>query len=154
MFRVLAGLFLVLSLGASSFACGTPGCDVSDEKHPPTVYEDGITRNGFYATSSAHGGLLHFPQGQRYDLYHHLGFEPILLQLYWSFDEGGIGTFEQTHSLSTAAGNSALIQLKNEQFIRVKNDSCVEYWLLVTASGDPRDPDVGGTGTVGDASTE
>jgi hypothetical protein len=156
MFRVLAGLFLVLTLGASSLACGTPGCDVSDEKHAPIVYEGGITRNGYYASSSSHGDLLYFPQGRRYDLYHHLGFEPIMLQLYWSFAEAGIGVFEQTKdksTLTTGAGNSAIVQLKNDQFIRVKNDSCVEYWVLVVASGDPREMD-GGPGTIVDAGAE
>ena len=157
MSRVLAGFFLALTFGASSLACGTPGCDIRDETHPPTVYEDGITRNGFYATTSSHGDLLYFPGGKRYDLVHHLGFEPMMLQLFWSFKEGGIGTYVQTDdkgSLSPGAGNSALIQLKNDQFIRVKNDSCVEYWLLVTAAGDPREIHDGGTGTVGDAGTD
>jgi hypothetical protein len=156
MWRVLACLFFVLTLGASTSACGTPGCDISDEGNPPSVYDGGITRNGYYATSTSHGGLLYFPGGKRYDIVHHLGFEPMSLQLFWSFKEAGIGIYEQTNdtgTLAPAAGNSAEIQLKNDQFIRVKNDSCVEYWLLLTAFGDPRDPD-GGGGTVGDAAAE
>ena len=149
--RISASLIVVLTSSAGSFAC-SPACDTSDEANSPTVHEGGTTVNGFYSSSSAHGPLLPFPGGKRYDVYHHLGFEPIQVQLYWSFAEAGIGSDVQTLDKSTltpAAGNSALIQLKNDQYVRVKNDSCVDYWLLVVASGDPRVMDGGGSAMVG-----
>jgi hypothetical protein len=50
--------------------------------------------------------------------------------------------------LTLASGNSAIWQLKNDHFIRVKNDSCVEFWLLAIAWGDHRPPSDGGAGGV------
>ena len=146
MWRTFAILVVVLTSAVGSFGC-SPSCDTSDEANPEVAYDGGTAVNGFYFSTSSHGGLLHFPGGRRFDLYHHLGFEPIQVQMYWSLKEGGIGSDMQTpdkSTLSPAAGNSALIQLKNDRYIRVKNDSCVEYWLLVLASGDPRVPDGGG----------
>jgi hypothetical protein len=142
MWRKVANLFVVSAAGAAGFACSAT-CDTSDEGNLPTWYEAGTAVNGMYASSSSHEGLLHFPGGKRYDLVHHLGFEPIQVQLYWSFAAVGIGWDAQKSTLTSAAGNSALILLKNDEFIRVKNDSCVEYWLLVVASGDPRPADAG-----------
>ena len=124
-------------------------CNTSDDVEPE-LYQGGTVANGIYASSSAHEKLLPFPGGKRYDIYHGLGFEPILVQLYWSFTESGIGTDAQTKdasSLALAAGNSALIQLKNEAYIRVKNDSCAEFWLLAVASGDPRPRPIPPSGT-------
>ena len=147
MVRTLASV-VVLASAVGALGC-SPSCDTSDGENVPTVYEGGTAVNGFYFSTSAHGPLLEFPGGKRYDLYHHLGFEPIQVQLFWSLKEAGIGWDVQTDdksNLSPAAGNSALIQLKNDQYIRVKNDSCVEYWLLVVAAGDPRAMDGGAGG--------
>jgi hypothetical protein len=150
MVRTFASLVVLLTSAVGAWGC-SPSCDTSDEGNAVTVYEGGTAVNGFYFSTSAHGPLLEFPGGKRYDLYHHLRFEPIQVQLYWSLKDAGIGWDVQTDdksTLSPAAGNSALIQLKNDQYIRVKNDSCVEYWLLVVAAGDPRaiprPPGVGG----------
>jgi hypothetical protein len=153
--REMAALLMVMMAGAG-LGC-SPACDTGDDVNTPTVYEEGAAVNGYYFSTSSHGELLHFPGGKRYDLYHHLGFEPIMVQLYWSFNDGGVGTYDQTKdksSLTTAAGNSAVIQLKNDQFIRVKNDSCVEYWMLAVASGDPRVMDAGPGGDEADAASE
>jgi hypothetical protein len=151
MWRKVANLLVVFTAGATVFAC-SPACDTSDEENDPARHEGGMTVNGIYASSSSHDQLLPFPGGKRYDIVHHLGFEPLLVQLYWSFSVGGIGSDAQIDgksSLTPAAGNSALIQLKNAEYIRVKNDSCVEYWLLVIASGDPRVMDAGDTVEAG-----
>ena len=39
--------------------------------------------------------------------------------------------------------------LQNDEYIRVKNYSCAEFWLLVVASGDPRETDGGETVEAG-----
>lgn len=155
MWRKVANLVVVLAAGAAGFGC-TPACDTADEENSPTWYEGGTAVNGIYASSSAHGDLLHFPGGKRYDIVHHLGYEPVLVQLYWSFLEAGVGSDVQVpgkSSLTPASGNSAVMQLKNDQYIRVKNDSCAEFWLLVVAMGDPREMDAG-AGTMNDAAPE
>jgi len=147
MWQRVTNLLVVLTAGAAVFAC-SPSCDTSDEANDPTPYEGGTAVNGIYASSSSHEKLLPWPGGRRYDLVHHLGFEPLIVQLYWSFAVAGIGVDAQTDdksSLTLATGNSALMQLKSDEFIRVKNDSCVEYWLLALAFGDGRQMDGGGT---------
>jgi hypothetical protein len=151
MCQKIAILFVVLAAGTLVFGC-TPACDTSDEANPPTWYEAGTAVNGIYVSSSSHERLLAFPGGKRYDLVHHLGFEPLVVQLYWSFSQNGIGTDAQTKdssSLTMAAGNSALIQLKNEEYIRVQNDSCVEYGLLAVAWGNPNPVDAGAPDEAG-----
>jgi hypothetical protein len=147
---VVRQILVVFAAALAGFGCSST-CDTSDPGNPPVWYEGGTAVNGVYASSSAHGDLLHFPAGRRYDLVHHLGFPPIQVQLYWSFAEAGIGWDTQSEdksSLTLASGNSAVILLKNDRFIRVKNDSCVEFWLLAVASGDPRPRDAGAMADV------
>jgi hypothetical protein len=152
MWQRIALVFVVLTVSATVFGCSAAACDTSDEANPPTRHETGTVVNGIYESSSSHGPLLGFPGGKRYDLVHHLGFEPIVVQLYWSFSQAGIGTDAQAKdksSLTTAAGNSALIQLKNDRFIRVANDSCAEYGLLAIAWGNPNAMDAGAAADAG-----
>jgi hypothetical protein len=156
MWRIFGSVVVVLTVATGLAGCMPSSCDTADEANAPTWYEAGTAVNGVYASSSAHGPLLDFSGGKRYDIVHHLGFEPIQVHLYWSFAEGGIGVDggeKDKGTLSPAAGNSALIQVKNDQYIRVKNDSCVDYWLLVVASGDPGEHD-GETGGTTDAGTD
>ena len=150
--RPIFAALVVLAAGLAGSGC-TPTCDVSGQE--PELYEKGTAVNGYYFSSPAHENLLPFPGGKQYKIVHHLGFEPIQVQLYWSFAVVGIGTDSQKDksTLSLAAGNSALILLKNEEYILVKNDSCAEFWLLVVASGDPRQMD-GGQPGVADAAAE
>ena len=150
MWRTALGALVAAGSISTSLGC-SPACNASDEANVPQRYEGGSVVNGIYTSSSAHEDLLEFPGGRRYDIFHGLGFEPLLVQMYWSFAEAGIGTDSQDEksTLSLAAGNSALIQLKNAEYLRVKNDSCVHYWLLVVASGDPRVGDGGASAPDG-----
>src|SRR5262245_6344321 len=99
--REIAALIVVMVTCAGQ-GC-SPACDAGDDANTPTLYEGGTAVNGYYFSTSAHEDLLYFPGGKRYDLVHHLGFEPIQVQLYWSFAEAGIGTFEQMEGKSTLA---------------------------------------------------
>ena len=140
-------LLVMLALGAAGSGCSAAACDTSDDGNPPTLHEGGKVFNGIYESSSAHGQLLHFPGGKRYDLVHHLGFEPLVVLMYWSFHQTGIAVDAQSEdagTLTLASGNSALTQLANARTIRVKNDSCVEFFLRVVAFGDSRPPGDGG----------
>jgi hypothetical protein len=154
-FRQLALIVPLIALGVLVGGCSAAACDTSDGANPPTLHEGGTTVNGIYESSSAHAKLLHFPGGKRYDLVHNLGFEPLVVQMYWSFHRTGIARDAQVEedagSLTPASGNSALIQLMNDRIIRVKNDSCVEFFLRVVAFGDPRPLSDGGA--PGDAAT-
>lgn len=132
---------LALGLGALSANVGcidASACDVSDDGNPPVVYKGGTTTSeGLYYSSPLHGGWLHFPGGKRYDLVHDLGFVPQDIDIWLSFSENGVGEDEQNSTIAPSAGNSAVLQLVNDEFIRIKNDTCSEFWVRVVASGRP-----------------
>ncbi len=135
--RALAiGLPLLFALPSCT---GAAACDTSDGNNPAIPFQSGFVADGMYCTSTAHGPFLDFPGGRRYDVYHHLGFDPLVVQMYWSFAENGIGTDAEADTMTPANGNSAEIQLTNDQFIRIKNDSCAGFWVRVCAFGNPGD---------------
>lgn len=128
--------------------CSGSTCDISDDGNPPERYEGGTTwgagsADAFYESSSWHSGWLHFPGGKRYDLAHHLGFEPQDVHVMLSFSENGVAADTQADTAAQAAGNSGELQLVNGDVIRIKNDTCTEFWVRVTAQGRPGD---GGAG--------
>lgn len=133
-----------LSIAALGLAVATSGCinaaacDTSDNANPPDVYKGGTTtEDGLYYSSSWHEGLLHFPGGKRYDLVHDLGFEPQSISIWLSFSENGVDDDDQASTVAPSAGNSSVVQLVNDKIIRIKNDTCSEFWVRVTASGKP-----------------
>lgn len=131
-----------LALGvlfANSGCIAAAACDTSDDGNPPVSYEGGTTTDeGLYYSSPLHGGWLHFPGGKRYDLVHDLGFAPQDVDIWLSFSESGVGDKEQNSTIAPSAGNSAVLQLVNDKLIRIKNDTCSEFWVRVVASGKPK----------------
>lgn len=135
---LLAGLGLALLTSACIDAAA---CDTSDDGNPPVVYKGGTTtEDGLYYSSAWNGGWLHFPGGKRYDLVHDLGFQPQEVGIFLSFSENGVGNDGQGSSAAPSAGNSSPVQLVNDEIIRIKNDTCSEFWVRVTASGRPVEP--------------
>jgi len=104
-------------------------CD-SDEGNPVIRYTEGTVVNDVYMSSPWDGELLYFPGGMRYALEHKLGDTPRWIEAYLSFSRGGT---KDGGALAQAAGNQAVIVGVDATAITVKNDSCAEYWLLVTA---------------------
>lgn len=127
---------------ALGFAMATSGCiaaaacDTSDDGNPPDAYKGGTTtEEGLYYSSPWNSGWLHFPGGKRYDLVHNLGFEPQEIGIFLSFSENGLGNDGQGATIAPSAGNSSLVQLIDAEKIRIKNDTCSEFWVRLTASG-------------------
>lgn len=151
---IAVALTLALGLGASS--CSSP-CDSSDDGNPPDLFTAGSVacagNTCRYETSSWHGELLHFPGGKRYDLEHHLGVEPTDVHVYLAFTPDGVGRDEQSAAVAPSAGSSSVIQLVNDRVIRVKNDTCAEFWVRVTAEAEVGSAvvDAGGGDAAGDA---
>lgn len=106
----------------------SPSCDISDDVTPKVFY-DGLAKDGVYASSSSQGPLLHFPGGEQIQLVHHLGFTPATASVYFAFTQ-----FDER--FAPCAGNSCEIRCMDDQIIWVKNDTCTEFWIFVTAS-DP-----------------
>lgn len=133
-----AALGLVLLSSTSSGCIDAAACDTSDDANPPVVYKGGTTtEDGLYYSSPWDAAWLHFPGGQRYDLAHDLGFQPQHFDIYLSFSENGVGKDGQGATVALSAGNSSLVQHIDENIIRIKNDTCSEFWVRVTASGRP-----------------
>jgi hypothetical protein len=135
-------LAAAIALGAASTGCETfwpATCDRSEEGNPPVRYTGGTAEDGLYMSSPWDGELLWFPGGMRYDLVHELGTTPRWVQGWLSFERYGT---TDGGKLGPPAGNQLVIVKMDDTVIRVANDSCADYWLLVTAgaSGEPVAP--------------
>jgi hypothetical protein len=119
---------LVATLSALAVASCGPACDISDDAKPPDIYSGGAAKDGQYASSSSLGPLLAFPGGKQYQLVHHLGFTPNDVHIDFAF---GIND----DRFAPCAGNSCEIRCIDDQIIWIKNDTCSDFWILVTASG-------------------
>lgn len=112
-------------------------CDRDPEDNPPVRYTEGTVEDGVYMSSPWDGDLLWFPGGMQYRLEHKLGAEPRWIHSYLSFEINGI----DSGRLAEAAGNQVVVREVDDQMLLVHNDSCVDYWLLVTAgAGDTTPP--------------
>ncbi len=136
----IAAAGAIAALGVSSAAIVASGCDVitsvgpkscdrSSKTNPPSTYSDGTAEGGIYASSPWDRDLLYFPGGMQIRLEHKLGAVPRSWQAYLAFDETGI----KGGPLATAAGNQVELVSIDDQAITVRNGSCADYWLLVTA---------------------
>jgi hypothetical protein len=127
--RLGRGLLLGLAVvGAASSGLGCGGaCDTADEANLPERYGGGQATADGYESSSWKWGLLPFPGGKQYQLEHHLGFTPLSVEIYIGFGPDG-------ERVAPCAGNSCLIRCVNDEFIWIKNDTCTDFWVRVTAS--------------------
>jgi hypothetical protein len=96
------------------------------------------------------GPYLPFPPGKRYKLKHKLGCAPRDIDCFLSFAERGM----PDNSIAAAAGNMCLVQQVTDTEIVIKNDTCSEMFVLVTAQA-PADCAAGAdSGMAGEAGTE
>ncbi len=124
---------LLVSIGMSLPGLGCSSlnsCDTSDESNPPDPFYDGTTVDGFYMSSDWTGPLLPFPGGKRYDFHHGLESTPRSVECFVSFGSQGV----ENGSIAQSSGNLCVIQDVNDEYIRVKNDTCSEMFVMVTAA--------------------
>ena len=127
----------IVALQALLSACGT--CDTRGQQ--PIEYRGGESHTAgdlpwpWYETSAAGGEYLHFPAGRRFDLMHGLGRTPEKFTSYVSFqrvpgseDDSGE---ENTGNFAEAAGNMVVYECLDEERVRVRNDTCAEFYLRV-----------------------
>lgn len=135
-------LAAAIALAVASTGCETfypRTCDRSEEDNPPVRYTGGTAEDGLYMSSPWDGELLWFPGGMRYDLVHELGTTPRLVQGWLSFDRYGT---TDGGKLGEPTGNQLVVVKVDDTVVRVANDSCADYWLLVVAGsgGQPATP--------------
>jgi hypothetical protein len=125
----LASALLALVL-AFSTACGSD-CETADpEREVRFTGGSRDTARGYYETSGWAGPFLHFPPGRRLVIEHGLG-RPPLVQTYLSFSERGLA---DGNNASESAGNQLVIEAVDDQIVKVRNDSCAEFYLLLIAT--------------------
>jgi hypothetical protein len=130
-------LFTAMVIAAAAAGCETlapHACDPSPADNPEQTFDGGAAINGVYMSSPWDGELLNFPGGMHYVLRHHLDGPPTWVQPYLSFDEFGT---RDGGALGQAVGNQVEILGVDCETIEISNDSCVDYWLLLTAGGAP-----------------
>ncbi len=135
--RLLSALVLFTAL--ATHGCG--GCDTTEQKDNPIPYRDGITNDEgtVYESGPPDGELLHFPRGQTYDLFHGLAAKPYLISTYVAFDQNDPDGENPlaNNPLAETAGNQVVIEKWDDEIIRVRNDTCAEFYLRVVAQADP-----------------
>lgn len=135
---MIFGAGAVIAAGALGCDRGGPlTCDRTEEGNPVIRYTEGEAADGVYMSSPWEGELLYFPGGMHYALEHKLGKKPRWVTSYLSFDRDGT----KASSLAQSAGNQVVILDVDEATVTLANDSCADYWLLVTAgAGDAAAP--------------
>lgn len=116
---------------ALSMSCVGETC--YPEGDPPQRYSGGITSDDrtFYQSSSVEGPYLFFPSGRTYQLEHGLRGTPDDYNMELSFSEF---PFESGSGAGKPAGNLTMVEAINDDYIEVRNDTCAEYFLRLTAS--------------------
>jgi hypothetical protein len=144
------------ALALSAFllpACLEEQCD--RHSGDPLVYRGGNTsENGeYYETNALDEPFLHFPTGRSYELVHGLGSRPAAFHAYLAFAEcplsksvrnpGGTPSCEAIDAESggsgfaEGSGNEAIFQVRDDDVLVVRNDTCAEFYLRVVATTIP-----------------
>ncbi|HEU4533241.1 MAG TPA: hypothetical protein VFS00_03955, partial [Polyangiaceae bacterium] len=108
--------------GTRYAADGAPADEAPGGARPPVLYE----------TSAPDGEHLEFNGGARYCLFHGLGRRPFRVEPWVSFSRTGTSSGNE----AKPAGNMLEVLHVDDCVIIVRNDSCGEYFLRVSAS-DP-----------------
>ena len=127
---VPGALLLTAFLAQTLSGCG--GCDTSGQD--PIEFRGGNINASrtVYETGAFDDDLLHFPPGRVYDLVHGLLREPHTIHTYVSFDR----RLQGDANLADSAGNQVVIESATNELIRVRNDTCAEFYLRVAAEAD------------------
>ncbi len=121
---------------------GPQTCDFDESENPAVTYRGGTVEGGVYTSSPWNEALVYFPGGAQVRFEHGLGQVPRAWSAYVSFDpEGTAGG----GSLAPAAGNQAELQAIDDVAITLRNSSCADYYVIVTAQiGSAPSPPVDG----------
>ncbi len=133
MFAGRAVRLVVVAVALLSFGCAQ---DCETTSSASVVYKGGnVDPSGtVYETSAWDEPWLHFPAGRRFVLEHELGQKPYVLNTYLSFSENPLTS---SNNASESAGNQAVIEAVTDTFVRIRNDSCADFYLRVTAAAPP-----------------
>jgi len=141
---MLAVLRNSVTLAASVLALASAGCSFTStcsRDEDTVVVSDGLVLGNTYVSSPSAGPFAHFPPARTIEFVHGLPSYPTQIESKLAFSEFG--------TLAPAAGNSAIeippTNEEEEKKIRIKNDTCSEFYIRVQASV-PVYPDLGNAG--------
>jgi hypothetical protein len=129
--RAAAALVVVFGAAAPGLGCNA-SCDTSPDDNPPQVFAGGVASGtgptAVYESSPPDNSILAFPAGKQYFLVHHLGFVPAFVQVEFGFDTNG-------DDFSPCSGNTCVIPCVNSEIIWLRNDTCADFLVRVSAMG-------------------
>ena len=132
---VAAGALLVVAGPGCDVvtSVGPQSCDISPESNPPVTYRGGTVEGGVYMSSPWDDDLLWFPGGMQVRLEHGLDQMPRSWTAYLSFDADGTAGDGR---MAPTAGNQAELVDVDDVSLTIRNSTCADYYLLVTAQVD------------------
>lgn len=118
-------------------ASGCTNCPVNGSE-PVRVDTGRRLSPNVYESSPPRSAWLPFPSGTVYDFPHGLGDVPTVVNTYVSFDRTpldgeGNGPDRPDH-VSESAGNQTVIERWDAEVVRVRNDTCADFYLRVVVS--------------------
>jgi hypothetical protein len=127
-------------LGLSLFLLGCESTCPRETEKVPTPYDGGNTNSAstVYETNAWDEPFVDFPAGRRVALRHRLGVVPTVYRSYLAFHEYPFPDDEAKPGfVSESAGNQVLLERVDDEFIRVRNDTCEHFYLRLVATSDP-----------------
>ena len=127
----------VAGLAASSLGCSSTSTCSRDEDTVDVYGWVNTDRTVFTSLYKEAGGptpqFTHYPANRVIDFHMDLVADPLTIQPYLSF------TPDFSKTVANATGNMVLIRTHTKTDIIVKNDTCSEFWIWLTASttGEP-----------------
>jgi len=126
-----------VTLAAIALALGSAGCSFTstcNRDEDTVVISDGLVFGNTYISApndaEHRGPFAHFPPARTLVFEHHLPSVPYQIAIWLAFQDHG--------TLAPAAGNSSLMlrpeTAEDDKTIRIKNDTCSEFWVWLQAS--------------------
>jgi hypothetical protein len=133
MLRAVAAVLFASIVALLSLGCAQ---DCETTSSASVAYKGGtVDATGtVYETGAWDAPWLHFPPGRRFVLEHDLGTQPYVVNTYLSFSENPLTS---SNNASESAGNQAVIEAVTDTFVRIRNDSCADFYLRLTAAATP-----------------
>ncbi len=118
----------LLALALSSAACDSP-CDTGADEASTVDVTSVQPVGNLYASNPWAGPFFPFPPGKRYRFHHDLGTADLFVMVNVSFDEYPL----PASNVSQATGDQALIEAVDTELIQVRNNTCADLWVRVSA---------------------
>jgi hypothetical protein len=146
---LLAPLLCALAVLVSGSGCQT-SCSNAETGGPEEFHGGSTDATGsVYESAPWNGNYLLFRPQKRYQLFHGLRGTPSVVQAWLGFSSAPLGGAGRGN-ISEGAGNEAIVEAVNDQFVVLRNDTCETFYLRVVASNPVESlPDAGGAAGAG-----